>query len=150
MLHGANKTTNQNALEGGKLKGTLKLTGFTKEQADQNFSKIKITLHQRITENQARQYYTITVARLWYGAGSTRQAKILWRQDRGRQGQYIHQGREHRWKQSGIRGDVRQERNSKWPEMRGELLFKIKHEIHKTKNPRRDSPHHGVTFSNLS
>uniref|UniRef100_A0A671TQZ6 Retrotransposon gag domain-containing protein n=1 Tax=Sparus aurata TaxID=8175 RepID=A0A671TQZ6_SPAAU len=41
------------------------------------------------------------------GAGGTRQDEILWRRDRGRQRQYIHQGREHRWKQSGIRGDVR-------------------------------------------
>ena len=36
-------------------------------------------------------------------------------------------------------------RKGKWPETRGDLPFKIKHEIHKTKKPRQDIPHHGVT-----
>ena len=41
--------------------------------------------------------------------------------------------------------DQGHKRKGKWPEMRGELLFKIKHEIHKTKNPRQDIPHCNVT-----
>ena len=86
-------------------------------------------------------------------AGDSWYDKILWRRDRARQRQYIHQRREHRWKQSGLRGDSDRwhKRKGKWPEMRGELLFKIKHEIHKTKKKiRQDIPHHGVTPTTMS
>ena len=40
----------------------------------------------------------------------------------------------------GMTSDRWHKRKGKWPETRGELLFKIKHEIHKTKNPWQDIP----------
>ena len=41
------------------------------------------------------------------GLGIRRRDEILWHGDRGRQRLYTHEGGEHRWKQSGIRDDVR-------------------------------------------
>ena len=76
--------------------------------------------------------------------------EISWRDDekysgkaeRGRQRLYTHGGGEHRWKQSGIRDDVRpwHRRKGKWPGTRGKLLFKIKPEIDKTKKPKTRHP----------
>ena len=41
--------------------------------------------------------------------------------------------------ESGMTSDQGHKRKGKWPETRGELPFKIKHEIHKTKNQDRTS-----------
>ena len=49
-----------------------------------------------------------------------------------------HQGVEHRWKQSGIRGDIRLVTHKEG--QGGELLFKIKQEVHMTKKPKTGHP----------
>ena len=50
----------------------------------------------------------------------------------------------------GMTSDQEHKRKGKWPETRGELPFKIKHEFHKTKNPRQDKPHRDVTRKELT
>ena len=71
--------------------------------------KIKSLFFRGIQRNRKTSLAIInkTVARLWNKTGGTWRDKILWQRDRGRHRLHTHQGREHRWKQSGIRGDVR-------------------------------------------
>ena len=58
-----------------------------KEQADQNFIKIRITLLQRNTKKTEIQAWHY-LARLWSKAEDTQHGKILWQQDSGRQRLY--------------------------------------------------------------
>ena len=86
---------------------TKKVHNWPKTLPNQNHSSSEA--YKETEKKQARKYLSKlgkTVARL-RKAGDSWHDEILWRRHRGRRRQYIHQGREHRWTQSGNREDVR-------------------------------------------
>ena len=93
-------------------------------------------------KNKTWQYLTGMVIKAVNRAGFTWQDdKYSGNADRGIQRLYTHGGGEHRWKQSRIRDepDWWHKRKCKWPETRGELPFKIKHEFTRQKTQDRTS-----------
>ena len=102
---------------------------------DNNIHKINLT----ILNLNTRQGRGRGCGKAW----STRRGRTKYsrNKDRGRQRLYTHGGGDHRWKQSGIRDDSDRwhTRKGKWPETRGELLFKIKQETNKTKTQDKTS-----------
>ena len=97
----------------GEKTNAMKINCLTNKSTDQNFINSKSVFYRGILlqETQLGNTWILWIlwikARLWiwlkYSTGRTTYSGNA---ERGRQRLYIHEGREHRWKQSGIRDDI--------------------------------------------
>ena len=82
------------------------------------------------------------MARLWIRASVHDRGRNTLATQTGEDKDFIHMGEGNTGENnqgSGVTSDQGHKRKGKWPEIRGELLFKIKHEIHKPKPQDRTS-----------